>query len=62
MSKIIGMVAGVLGIVGFFMKRSSDRKARAQERVDRQIQQFRDQKIVETANTVVSIYDRIEKD
>lgn len=61
-SKIVGLIAGVLGIVGFFLKRASDRKARAQERVDRQIQQFRDQKIVETAHTVVSIYDRIEND
>lgn len=62
MSKIVGLIAGVLGIVGFFLKRARDRKARAQERVDRQIQQFRDQKIVETAHTVVSIYDRIEND
>ena len=58
-SAVIGIIAGLLGIVGFVLKRLSDRKANIQEKADRQIQNFRDQKIVETAETVSTLHEEI---
>ena len=58
-STVIGIVASVLGIVGFILKRLSDRKGKIQEKADRQIQNFRDQKIVETAKTVSTLHEEI---
>ena len=60
-SAVIGIIAGLLGITGFILKRFSDRKTKIQQKVDRQIQNFRDQKIVETAHNVSSLHDEILK-
>lgn len=60
-SAVIGIVAGLLGMVGFILKRLSDRKAKIQEKVDREIQNFRDQKIVETAKTVSTLHEEISQ-
>jgi len=58
-SAVIGIVTGLLGMVGFILKRLSDRKAKIQEKADREIQNFRDQKIVETAHTVSTLHEEI---
>ncbi len=58
-SALIGIIAGILGITGFILKRLSDRKTKIQQKVDRQIQNFRDQKIIETAHNVSSLHDEI---
>ena len=58
-SAVIGIIAGLLGIIGFILKRLSDRKAKIQDKADRQIQNFRDQKIVETAQTVSTLHEGI---
>jgi len=60
-SAVIGIIAGLLGIVGFVLKRLSDRKAKVQEKADREIQNFRDQKIVETAQTVSTLHEEISQ-
>jgi hypothetical protein len=60
-SALIGIIAGLLGIVGFVLKRLSDRKAKVQEKADREIQNFRDQKIVETAQTVSTLHEEISQ-
>jgi hypothetical protein len=60
-SAVIGIIAGSLGIVGFVLKRLSDRKAKVQEKADREIQNFRDQKIVETAQTVSTLHEEISQ-
>ena len=60
-SAVIGIIAGLLGIVGFVLKRLSDRKAKVQEKADREIQNFRDQKIVETAQTVSTLHEKISQ-
>ena len=60
-SAVIGIIAGLLGMVGFILKRLSDRKAKIQEKVDREIQNFRDQKIVETAKTVSTLHEEISQ-
>jgi hypothetical protein len=43
------------------LKRLSDRKAKVQEKADREIQNFRDQKIVETAQTVSTLHEEISQ-
>ena len=58
-SAVIGIIAGLLGIIGFILKRISDRKAKIQDKADRQIQNFRDQKIIETAQTVSTLHEEI---
>jgi hypothetical protein len=60
-SAVIGIIAGLLGIVGFVLKRLSDRKSKVQEKADREIQNFRDQKIVETAQTVSTLHEEISQ-
>jgi hypothetical protein len=60
-SAVIGIIAGLLGIVGFVLKRLSDRKAKVQEKADREVQHFRDQKIVETAQTVSTLHEEISQ-
>ena len=58
-SAVVGIIAGSLGILGFVLKRVSDRKAKIQDKADREIQNFRDQKIVETAQAVSTLHDEI---
>ena len=60
-SAVVGIIGGALGIIGFILKRLSERKAKIQEKADKQIQNFRDQKIVETAQTVSTLHDEITK-
>lgn len=60
-SAVVGIIAGILGIVGFIMKRISDRKMKIQDKADREIQNFRDQRIVETANTVSSLHEGLKE-
>ena len=60
-SAVVGIIGGALGIFGFILKRLSERKAKIQEKADKQIQNFRDQKIVETAQTVSTLHDEITK-